>query len=101
MRITELGTDGTPCEHPAPERMAYMVLPTNAISATPQTSEPRAALVWLDGRLSAIVVRLPFASMREMREPTALPWYGPTGGTTKHFGLSGGSWVPPRPPSAT
>src|ERR1700752_3804314 len=101
MRIKPFGTLGTPCEQPAPARIAYRRRPMNAISATPLTREPRAALVWLDGSPSTTVVRLPSESNFEIREPTGLPRYGPTGGTTTQSGSSGGSCVPPTPASAT
>src|SRR4029450_7156614 len=72
-----------------------------ATSATPLTRLPSAALVWLDGRLSTKVVRFPALSILEMREPVALPEYGPTGGTTTQSGSAGGGLAPPTPPSAT
>src|SRR5262245_46571906 len=72
-----------------------------ATSATPLTRFPSAALVWLDGRLSTKVVRLPLLSILEIREPVSLPVYGPTGGITTQSGSAGGGFAPPIPPSAT
>jgi hypothetical protein len=39
------------------------------MSATPLISEPNAGLVWLEGMLSTKVVRTPYASIFEMRDP--------------------------------
>src|SRR4029453_12232147 len=72
-----------------------------ATSATPLTRLPSTALVWLDGRLSTKVVRLPSLSILEIREPVVRPEYGPTGGLTTQSGSSGGGLAPPTPPSAT
>ncbi len=40
----------------------------NATSATPLTRLPKAGVVWLEGRLSATVVRTPAGLILEMRE---------------------------------
>jgi hypothetical protein len=61
----------TPCEHPAPAKMAYIVLPMNATSATP-LARP-AGKITLDGRLSTNVVTLRLVSILEMRDPVGLP----------------------------
>jgi hypothetical protein len=63
----------TPCEQPAPPINAYSVCPTKAMSATPLTSDPCAALVWLDGSWLVTVVRTPCESILEMRPPVLLP----------------------------
>src|SRR5215472_3286348 len=101
MRMTLLGMFGTPWEQPAPARIAYKFPSRKAMSATPLTRLPKAGLVWLEGRLSATVVRFPSRSILEMREPTGLPVYGPTGGGTVQSSVGGAGLVPPTPPSAT
>ena len=52
IRITPLFVPASPCEHPAPARIAYNLPSMNATSATPLTRLPNWALVWLDGRPS-------------------------------------------------
>src|SRR5450755_4228064 len=73
----------------------------NATSATPLIRLPEPALVWLDGRLSMTVTRLPRRSTCEMRAPTGLPVYGPTSGTTCAQSAAVVAKGPPVPPSAT
>src|ERR1035437_328758 len=89
----------SPCEHPAPDTSAYRVPPTNATSATPDTSPPERSVDWLDGRPSAMGVLAPFEPIFEIRAVMP-PVFGPTGG-----GICGQSptvvAMPPRPPSAT
>src|SRR5438552_14725121 len=72
----------------------------NAISATPLIRLPSIGLVWLEGRLSTTVVRVPSEPILEMREPVLLPVYGPTSGITC-VQLPAVELVPPTPPSAT
>src|SRR5215467_7889415 len=80
-RITPFGTSATPCEQPAPASTAYIWLPTNAMSATPLTRLPVSALVMLEGRPLASVVRAPPGETIEIRPPLTgsfvLPVYGP------------------------
>src|SRR5262245_4373826 len=66
----------------------------------PLTSDPEAASVWLDGKPSTTVVRVPFESIREIRAVKP-PLYGPTGNGTCVQSLSDVVSEPPRPPSAT
>src|SRR5215469_517308 len=72
-RMTPLGMLGTPCEQPAPAKIAYSVLPTNATSATPLAN----GSATLDGNPSTNVSTWPLASILEMREPVVLPKYSP------------------------
>src|SRR5678816_3085083 len=100
MRTTALSRPRTPCEQPAPPISAYMVLPMNAMSATPLVSAPVCALVWLDGSLLVTVVRTPCGVIFEILPPTELPVYGPIGGITCGQ-CPAVDCVPPLPPSAT
>src|SRR6266567_3950914 len=98
-RSTALSVPASPCEQPAPAKIAYSVLPINATSATPLTKLPVAGEVWLEGKLSATVVRIPSGVILEIRDVKS-PVYGPTGGTTwSHNPILDN--VPPAPPSAT
>src|SRR5580700_2769705 len=74
----------------------------NATSATPLTRLPNAALVWLEGRLSATVVTTPWASTLEIRAVKP-PVYGPgpAGGPAACLQNPTVERVPPAPPSAT
>src|ERR1051326_6096763 len=96
---TPFGTDGTPCEQPAPTSNAYISLPTKATSATPETRLPSAALVWLEGKLSATVVLTPWALIFEILPLVTLPRYGPAPWACSHNPTV--ETVPPKPPSAT
>src|SRR5678815_797062 len=76
---------------------AYIWLPRNAMSATPDT-RPN----WLtsDGKPVANTLSCPSRSMREMRDVGPL-LYGPTGGTTCAHCSVLVTVVPPVPASAT
>src|SRR5258705_10642109 len=72
------------CEQPDPAVIAYIVLPINATSATPLTRLPSDGLVRLGGRLSTRVVRLPCASILELRDVNP-PVYEPASGPWSHM----------------
>src|ERR1700683_2240201 len=70
---TPLGISGTPCEQPAPARIAYRSFPINATSATPWIPLPPPGAVVLEGRCVTKVVRTPSQPTREIRAPVSLP----------------------------
>src|SRR6266851_9780692 len=98
-RSTALSVPASPWEQPAPANIAYSVLPTKATSATPLFKPPKAGEVWVEGNLSATLVRVPSGLILEIRAVNP-PVYGQTGEITWSHNPTLDK-VPPAPPSAT